>query len=483
MIVTVEQMQAAEQRLFATGVEAEPLMDRAGLGIARSVEELFPGSGTAIAFVGPGHNGGDALVAARHLAASGWGIELRLVGSERFKPLTEKKLGELGEVRASGTARPLVLLDGLLGIGARGPLRGQIADAAAEMNALRHEKFAHTVAIDIPSGVDGNTGEPYAGAVVADVTLTIAHAKPGLLADAAIDHVGRLEIVPLDQIEVSDGDAGAVVLEPRHLRKFLPRRKFDTHKGQAGRVGIIAGSCGLTGAAVLSSAAAIRAGAGLVTLFVPDDIYPVVAGRAIPEVMVRPVKSYAEVHDANLDVLAIGPGLGEGGADVAELITSDPRPCVVDADALNLIARLGVDVLQQCQAPRLLTPHPGEMERLLPGGDLDRRRWAEAFAREFPNLTLLLKGARTVVKREGRPASFNPTGHPGMATGGLGDVLTGICAALIGQGLDAYDSGCLGSWLGGRASELALAEQSQESLCASDAIAQLGGAFRCLCRD
>ena len=478
MILTVAQMQEAEERLFATGVEAEPLMDRAGLGIADAVDDFFPERGTVVAFVGPGHNGGDALVAARHLAARGWGVELRLIGHERFKPLTQKKLEELGEIAPAGD--PLVLLDGLLGIGARGPLRGDLAPAAAEMNRLRSENFAQTVAIDIPSGIDGDTGEPYAGAVVADLTLTIARAKEGLLADQAIDHVGRLGLIPLDEIEAEEGDSDAVLLEPRHLAKLLPRRKFDTHKGHAGRVGIVAGSRGLTGAAVLCSSAAVRGGAGLVTLFVQEGIYPIIAATATPEVMVRPVQSYLEAREFDLDVLAIGPGLGAAGDGVLELVLASTIPCVVDADALNLIAARGVEHLERCQGARLLTPHPGEMERLFPQAGRTRREWAEAFAEKYPDLTLLLKGARTVIKQCGQPAASNPTGHPGMATGGVGDVLTGLCAALMAQELSAYDAACLASWLNGRAAELALRAQSQESCAASDLIRNVGGAFHSL---
>jgi hydroxyethylthiazole kinase-like uncharacterized protein yjeF len=484
VIVSVEQMQTAEEQLFATGVEAEPLMDRAGLGIAQEVDRFFLVRGTVIAFVGPGHNGGDALVAVRHLREMGWGIELRLVGRERFRPLTEKKLEQLGEVVAVAGGGELVLLDGLLGIGARGPVRGDIAEAAAEMNSLRRERAARTVAIDLPSGLDGDTGEAYVGAVVADLTLTIAYPKAGLLADRATDHVGRLALVPLDEIEATGGDAGAVLIEPRHLAQVLPRRNFDTHKGMAGRVGVIAGSRGLTGAAILCSAAAVRGGAGLVTLFVPGDLYPIVAQCAIPEVMVKPVATYAEVAGANLDVIAVGPGLGSDRAgEILDLVANDPRPCVVDAEALNMIAAGGVDILDQCHVPRLLTPHPGEFERLFPRGGRSRRQWAEDFSDRYPDVTLLLKGARTIIKEDGEPAAFNPTGHPGMATGGLGDVLTGLSAALIAQGLSTYAAGCAASWLAGRSAELAIHGQSEESFCASDAIQHLGAAFRSLrCR-
>ena len=147
------------------------------------------------------------------------------------------------------------------------------------------------------------------------------------------------------------------------------------------------------------------------------------------------------------------------------------------AAALNTLAAAGTDTLDGCRAPRLLTPHPGEMERLFPRGDRPRRAWAEAFCDRFPAVTLLLKGARTIIKQGNQPAAFNPTGHPGMASGGLGDLLTGLAAALIAQGRSTYEAACAGSWLAGRAAELALESQSPESFRASDAIEKLGAAF------
>jgi len=238
----------------------------------------------------------------------------------------------------------------------------------------------------------------------------------------------------------------------------------------------------LTGAAALAAMAALRGGAGLVTLLVPEELQAILAALVPPEVMVRPVQCYAEVAGLPFDVLAIGPGLGvTGNAEILDLIASDPRPMVLDADALNRIAARDVEaMLGSPPGPRLLTPHPGEMARL--AGDRDEgqsaRAWAEAFVAHH-RVTLLLKGAHTHVCEAGRATAITATGNPGMATGGVGDTLTGLAAALIGQGLSPYDAGCVAAWVNGRAGEIALVEGSQsvESLRASDLAAFFGRAF------
>jgi NAD(P)H-hydrate epimerase len=268
----------------------------------------------------------------------------------------------------------------------------------------------------------------------------------------------------------------------------VPPRPFNFHKSQAGRVGIVAGSRGFTGAAALAASGAARAGAGLVTLFVSDDIYPTLAATVIPEVMVRPVNDYTLVLEENLDALVLGPGLGKSHAsEILTLIENDPRPVVVDADALNVLAISGTGLLKKCAGPRLLTPHPGEMRRLLEGSDIEdtdietlsRREVARRFCRAHP-VTLLYKGARTIVAEEGRPLRYNTTGNPGMATGGCGDVLSGVCAALLAGGTGPFDSACIASWLLGRAAEIQVYEsgQSAESMLAGDIAFSLGAAYR-----
>jgi NAD(P)H-hydrate epimerase len=262
------------------------------------------------------------------------------------------------------------------------------------------------------------------------------------------------------------------------LRDLLPRRKFSAYKNQFGRVGVVAGSKGLTGAAILCVSGALRGGAGLVELLVSEDIYAIVAASAPPEVMVKPIRSYAALLDEKIDVWAVGPGLGRAHApEISKLIAEATQPMVIDADGLN-IASDNLPILRQPAGPRLLTPHPGEMSRLFASEGISRLETATRFCAEFP-VTLLLKGSRTIVSEHGCAASYNTTGTPGMATGGMGDVLTGVCAALIGQQLTPYDAARLGAWVCGRAAEIAIfnGNASEESLLPTDVLANLGAAF------
>lgn len=482
MLLTCSQMRALEERAFADGITAEALMEEAGRRIADAVTQFFLHPGRCVVVFGKGHNGGDALVAARYLARRGWAIDLRPAFPDAdWAVLTKLQHSRLGPVEGGETRRPLVVLDGLLGIGAGGGLREPVLGACREINRLRIEENATVFALDLPTGLDADTGDAVTGAVVADFTLTIGCAKSGLLSDGAINRVGRLAVLPLSELskrlETSSGEP--VVATPPMLRHLLPRRNFDTHKGHAGRVGILAGSIGTVGAAVMCAAGAVRGGAGLVTLHVPRDIYSTVAIRAIPEVMVRPFDSPMELLDANYDSVAIGPGIGMmRSSEILDLIAKCPLPAVVDADGLNCLS-MNPEALDQAVAPRLLTPHPGEMARLAPeSANQSRRVTVERFIQRS-NQTLLLKGARTIVGQRGHPLSYNTTGHPGLATGGVGDVLSGLLAALIAQGLTCYDAARIGSWLIGRAAERSIYQgvESAESLTATFLLAHFGGAF------
>lgn len=507
-IVSCQEMRAREEAAFAAGSTAEELMEAAGESIAAAVRQFFPhraGNPSAEIFYGKGNNGGDGLVAARHLATAGWSITLRAQEPDvaKLSELTRRKLGELSQSGARVSleppprSAPRVVLDALLGIGATGPLRDPIRALAREINARRRERNAYVFAIDLPTGLDGNTGEADPDAVTADFTLTIGFAKSGLVADGASNHVGRLAVLPLPQL-TAQGATGpgpgpghvrgeaetaiGITATPANLASLLPRRKAESHKTQFGRIGVLAGSVGFTGAALLTAQGALHAGAGLVSIYATRDIHPVLAAAASPEIMVKPVESYRELFDTKRDVLAAGPGLGHARADeVLDLLERCDESLVVDADALNILAKTGsLDRLGRCAGPRLLTPHPGEMTRLLPeAGKRPRREIVELFTERYP-VALLLKGSRTIVGEKGKPLSYNTTGSPGLASGGSGDVLTGVCAALIGQGLSAYDAGRLGAWLCGRAAELAIfnGPHSEESLSAMVVVQSLGEAFR-----
>jgi NAD(P)H-hydrate epimerase len=368
-------------------------------------------------------------------------------------------------------------LDGLLGLGSKPPLRDPILAACREINRLRREHNAYVFAVDQPTGLDGDSGKADRDCVIADFTVTIAAAKRGLVADNATNFVGRLEVVPLSDLPLNAADE--TVACAATLRGLLPRRQFEAHKNQFGRVGIVAGSRGFAGAATMCAWGALRGGAGLVEVFVPENIYEIVAAAAPFESMVKPVSSYRDLLDEKIDVWGIGPGLGkENAREIIDLVQRKESAMVVDADALNVIST-EVSILKNCRGPRLLTPHPGEMKRLAGDQKISRAQLAKEFTSEFP-VTLLLKGSRTVVAEKGKQISYNTTGNPGMATGGMGDVLTGVCSALIAQKLSPFDAARVGSWVCGRAAEFAIFNdgESEQSLSPRDVLTNLGHAFR-----
>lgn len=481
MLLTAAEMRASEEAAFARGVSAESLMDRAGSALARAVRQFFPSPGHVVAVCGKGNNAGDALVALAELARCGWSFEVETVFPEtEFSELAAKKLRELPPSPARKPDPTVtVLLDGLLGIGASGSPREPVAGAIERLNKRRSTEHAFVFAVDIPSGLDADTGEPGTPCVFADFTVTMGHAKIGLLADSATDHVGRLVVAELPELEAPAGACDDTLITPTTLREVLPPPSFDSHKGMWGRVGILAGSRGFLGAAQMCSTAALRAGGGLVTLYALPKSYELLARSCPPEIMVKPVESYREVLEDKFDAVAIGPGIGSGQEEtIVAIVKQLLIPAVVDADALNELSRRP-GFWHRFSGPRLFTPHPGEMQRLYhPARHLKRREAATQFASEHP-LTLLLKGARTVIADREHPVAYNTTGNPGMGSGGMGDVLTGVCAALMARKHPPYDAARIGAWVCGRAAErsIFLKGGSPESLTASDVLDELGGAF------
>jgi hydroxyethylthiazole kinase-like uncharacterized protein yjeF len=490
MFVSCSEMRALEERAIAAGAGLETLMEEAGAKIAAAVRQFYPGPGHCIAYFGKGNNGGDALVAARYLQQVGWEIELRPgFPGEEWSDLTTRQFGKVdGMRRAPGAGwsevpgqRPLVVLDGLLGTGGGGVLREPLVRHCKEINRLRTARFAHVFALDVPTGLDADSGVADQHAVIANTTLTIGLPKAGLVADAAVNVVGRLAVLPLDAVTRQAGHRaiGAVLATASALGPIMAPRPYDYHKGAAGRVGVVAGSLGMLGAAVLCAEGALRSGAGLITLHVWPEVYPHLAGRISPEVMVKVMASPIEALDGRHDALAVGPGLGRDRIEgLLELIRRAPMPCVLDADALTVLAQ-DLDSLDFCMSPRLLTPHPAEMARLDPdSGARPRIETVETFTSRWP-FCLLLKGARSIVGQAGLPASYNSTGLPGLATGGVGDLLTGLCAGLAAQGLSLYDAARVGSWLVGRAGEIGCFRRSEsiETLRPTALLDSLGEAF------
>jgi NAD(P)H-hydrate epimerase len=477
-------MRAVEEAAFARGVEVEKLMDQAGAGVARTVRQFFPRPQQCIVFCGKGHNAGDALVAAEHLKRWGWKIDIRLASPEsECSELTRKKLKSLRDApenheEGAEYFRRTIVLDGLLGLGTQSLLREPIRGAARAINRLRAEEGAFVFAVDLPTGLNADNGEFDPDCVVADCTVAIGFGKHGLIVDSVLDVVGRLEVVPLVDLAPPEAAPNETLATAHSLSSLLPGRKFSAYKNQFGRVGVVAGSKGFVGAALMTTEGALRSGAGLVEVFVPEEIYPIVASAAPAEAMVKSLRSYRKIPADNIDVWAVGPGLGTAHvAHLRRFIQHAEKPMVLDADALNILASK-IDILKKSEGKRLLTPHPGEMERLIHPGKMTRG-WVSRNLGENLPITLLFKGSRTVVCENNRPLSYNSTGNPGMATGGMGDVLTGVCAGLAAQGLSLYDAARLGAWVCGRAAEISIfhTNASQESLLPRDVLQNLGAAF------
>jgi NAD(P)H-hydrate epimerase len=510
-VFTAAEMRALDARAIGElGIPGATLMEHAGAGAARLLaREFAPIRGRRVVLVaGGGNNGGDAFVAARHLRARGARVRLLLAGrraelrgdAARAAARWRGPVAELGERpdpaavdRALGGAE--VIVDGLLGTGLAGPAREPAAGLIEAINRAGRP----VLALDLPSGLPSDTGGLPGPAVRATLTATFAGWKRSLLLHPAAACAGRVAVIPIGipPEEVGRG-IRTHLLEESDLRAALPPRRADAHKGAFGHLLIVAGSRGKTGAAALAGLAALRSGVGLCTIATACSQQPVVAGlglefmtEALPETAAGSPAAGARARVLELaeraDAVALGPGLGlepETQALARALVAELPRPMVVDADALTALAG-HLDLLARAPAPRLLTPHPGEMARLLgtgvPAVQEDRIETTRAFCRAH-RVHLVLKGAGSVVgDPEGR-ILINPTGNPGMAKGGSGDVLTGMAGAFLARGLAPGRALATATFLHGRAGDVAAAAQGQESLLATDVIAAIGPAFRSLDR-
>lgn len=487
--VTVAEMLAAEKAARQAGWSEERLLHLAGTRLGRAIGRFFPNPGTAVSYLGKGHNAGDAIVALAVLRDEfGWRIGLRQAfATGEMAPLCGLMMERHAITPAWTEApkpadikNPLLLIDGLVGIGAKGELRDPLRPLVAEMNWLRDEAGAMIAAVDLPSGIDPETGEPGIIQVVADATFMVANAKIGLLQTCAVNATGSLAVVPVEVLSAS-GSSDLELVQPQALSFGRTPRPYEFHKGMAGRVSIIAGSATYTGAAVLCAIGCLRAGAGLVTLNVPARTESAIASRCPPEIIVRSTQSLIDAFQSQADAIVVGCGLGnldeKASRELLAGIASSNVPMVLDADALNVIAAHGGHHL--FQSHHVLTPHPGEFARLFPHLAERPRLEAVRKCRQSIPATLLLKGSRALITAPGSPVFHNATGHPGMATGGQGDLLSGVIGALLASGLPGLNSATFAAWLCGRAAEIAVwqAGHSAESLTPSDTASQLGAAF------
>ncbi len=483
--VTVEGMRMIEQVAFRKGISEKSLMERAGVALGEAIACQFPEVGTAVGFIGKGHNAGDALIALRVLRDShGWVVRVRAaypVGE--VAELTRLQWNLLGVVETlEGPVvggGDLLLLDGLLGIGAKGALREPLAGLAREMDLLRTTRGATVVAVDLPSGSDPDSGEIFQGAVTADRTFMIGAAKRGLLMGCAVNATGALSLVEVPGLSGGEGDME--LISPQTMGFGKAPREFDFHKGKAGRVGIVAGSPGFSGAALICVLGAIRAGGGLVTLYARGDAQEAIRARLPLEAMLKVCDDPRDLLEERLDAIVVGPGLGDMtdvfSEGLLELIVKTKVPMVVDADGLNQISKHGT----RTDSRHVLTPHPGEFGRLSPGSEGNSRELA---VRDFVSRSesvLLLKGARTIIAKNGMPLRINSTGTPAMSNGGQGDLLSGVIGALLAGGMDSLDAASLGAWLCGHAAEISVTGNGP--VCtATDTADFLGLAWKAWCK-
>ncbi len=510
-IATPRQMRELDRATIEErGIPGRTLMERAGKAVAAAAGELLDAAGSdplVVILAGKGNNGGDGLVVSRILGEAGIRTRTFLLvrGRElsgeaahnlvrllqgRF-PLTELT-GEdgLGRLR-SALAEADVIVDGIFGTGFQGTARGLPGRVIGLVNrAGRRSPAPRVLAIDIPSGLDGETGAAAGEAIRADRTVTMGLVKTGMIRGRGLDFSGRISVAdlgfPADLVDKIESDLEVIV--PGELARLLPPRPASSHKGDYGRLLLIAGSPGMTGAAALAARAALRAGAGLVTVAVPRSLAPILEGLVV-EAMTLPLPETPEgtlspeargpilEFCAGIDAAALGPGISRNRATgrlVRSLIRKCPVPLVVDADGLNLLARRP-RVLRRSVSSRILTPHPGEMSRLTgEKAPADREAAARRLAREY-NLTLVLKGAGTLIAAPTGPLWINLTGNPGMATGGSGDVLTGLIAGLRVQGLTDSDAARLGVLVHGLAGDLAARRRGMMGMLPSDLLEEIPG--------
>lgn len=484
--VTRSEMMAAESAVIRAGWSEEELLDLAGLRLGRAIAGFFGNHGRAIGFLGKGHNAADAVVALHVLRDEfGWRVASCPAFPESdWSPLLARKWRQHGmadepnaETLADPGRGPLVVLDGLAGTGTTGALREPLAGMVGEIEQLRQHRGACVVAVDLPSGVDADTGETRGRFVTADLTCMIANAKSGLLTGHAAHAAGALALVEVDPLRVH-GSSHCALISPQMLSIGKSPRPFDLHKGEAGRVALFAGSERYSGAAVLAATGALHGGAGRVILYLTDGARQAVVPRLPPEIIVRTCASPLELLASEADAIVVGCGIGtEHSPELMELIRQTPVPMVVDADALNGVA--AADATAVFDERHVLTPHPGEFRRIAPDlADMPREAAAMAF-RDRCAATLLLKGCRSIVTTRDQPLWCNATGNPGMAGDGHGDLLAGVAGALLASGIGTWQSAALAAWLCGRASEIAVWNRgsSPESLTPGTAASLLGEAF------
>ncbi|MBP7002231.1 NAD(P)H-hydrate dehydratase [Amaricoccus sp.] len=463
-VLTAAEMGRADRLAIAAGVPGMTLMEAAGRAVAGAAAALAP-SGPVLALCGPGNNGGDGLIAARLLAAAGREVRLALLGAPAALRgdaaiARDRWPGAIEDAAALARTLPeaAVVVDALFGAGLTRPLDG----AAAALVAAMNEGPAPVLAVDVPSGLPADDGAPTGPCVAAAATATFFRKKPGHLLYPGRALCGRVTVA-----DIGIPAAALAEIAPRTFENLpslwagsLPRPGWDAHKYRRGHAVVVSGPMSRTGAARLAAGAALRAGAGLVTLASPPGALAVNAAH-LTAVMLRRVDGAGGLAgmlaDRRLNAVALGPGLGTGPAERAlvEAALASPAAVLLDADALTLFAPAPSALFAAVaarEAPVALTPHDGEFARLFP--DLSGSRLARARAAAARSgAVVVLKGADSVIAAPDGRAAINANAPPWLATAGSGDVLAGVIAGLLAQGLPGFEAACAGVWLHGEAGQ------------------------------
>lgn len=512
-LATAAQMRLCDKKTIeGFGISGIDLMENAGRGTVKAMLQHygdFQGQEISV-IVGPGNNGGDGLVIARLLYELGAVCHIfLLIHPEKFQGDAAVNLARIHSIplpihhvlgrddvesMTPFLLRSRLIVDAIFGTGLTREVTGHFAQVIQYIK----EAGRPVVAVDIPSGLCSDSGMPLGIAIEADMTATFGLVKIGQVVHPGVQHVGKLEVIDIGipPSVISNSGIQAELLVRETLSSWLPERNPESHKGTFGHLLIAAGSIGKSGAAILCGQGALRSGVGLVTLCAPKCLN-LIFETSLIEAMSLPLPNSDTcflgkdcefiAHEAEKrSVLVLGPGLGTE-EETADLVVSLYRklkvPMVIDADGLNLLAR-NLNFLKNPPGPRILTPHPGEMSRLCGKStkDIQQNRWQMAadFAAQF-KLTLVLKGASTVVAGPDGNVAVNPTGNTGMAAGGMGDVLTGLIGGLLAQGLTPWQSACLGVFVHGLAGDrLAGEKKISFGYLASELAMELPSAFRSL---
>jgi hydroxyethylthiazole kinase-like uncharacterized protein yjeF len=511
-LVTVSQMQDLDRKTIQEcGIPGIVLMENAGKGAAELMVSSFPEvrAGWVAILAGQGNNGGDGFVIARHL--TNWGIHTKVylfssIDDVQGDALTNLQIwlnmgGELIEIPYKGNftkikkelANASLIVDAIFGTGLNSEVKGVVKDVISFINSLP----TPVAAVDIPSGLDATQGRVLGAAIRADLTTTFGLAKIGQVVEPGIQYVGRLAVVDIGipRTLIEESGIKAHLIDPEELNlRLLDPRPPQAHKGDYGHLFVLAGSPGKTGAAAMICHGALRTGAGLVTLGISASLNPILETK-LTEAMTEPLPDAATGYlssDASGRILqllegktafALGPGIStqpQVQELLLELIPEVTVPLIIDADGITALASR-LEIMKRCKSSIILTPHPGEMARLVGTTTQkvqdDRIGVAKAFAATY-GCIVVLKGNRTVIATPDEKVYINPTGNPGMASGGVGDILTGMIGGLIAQGLSPLEAAIWGVYLHGLAGDIAERDLGEISLIAGDIIDYLPRAFK-----